>query len=183
MNRKLLTFLKNGTTTLLITIFVLSAVSLLPIPNNFKLLVVNGGSMEPELKPGSVILVLPKKDIISATTSLPKFQEGEIIAYLSGKETVTHRIVAVEQNQRKIFYQTKGDANPGADIKKVPEEKVLGKVIFSLPYLGYPISFAKTKTGYILLIIIPATTIIYGELLQIKNEIQKIIVKKKCPAI
>jgi len=178
--KTLLNLIYFGVFSTLIIFSALTAFSTFAGPLNFRLLTVQSGSMEPTLKLGSVILVLPKgNQIISPVGFLPKFQKGEIISYLAGKETITHRIVSLEKINGKIFYQTKGDANQGADVEKIPEEKVLGKVVFSLPYLGYFVSFAKTQTGYISLIIIPATIIIYSELLKIKGEIQKIIHKRK----
>jgi len=151
-------------------------------PGNFRLLVIQSGSMAPSLKPGSMILVWPKNQKMFSPVdgpSWPKFQKGEIITYSSGKESFTHRITSIEKKEGKIFYQTKGDANPGADVEKISEDKVLGKVAFSLPYLGSFIAFTKTQLGLILLIIIPATIIVYSELLKIKEEIQKIVLKRK----
>ncbi|MHA1331703.1 MAG: signal peptidase I, partial [Candidatus Hodarchaeales archaeon] len=109
-----------------------------------------------------------------------KYQKGDIITVAepaNPKVTLTHRIVDIEKRGDKIFYTTKGDANEEADTEKRPKENVLGKVILTIPYLGYPISFAKTTKGLIILIIIPAVIIIYDELRKIKEEIIKI--KKK----
>ena len=36
---------------------------------------------------------------------------------------------------------------------------VLGKTLFSIPLIGYVVEFAKTQTGLVLLIIIPAIII------------------------
>jgi signal peptidase len=153
-------------------------------PGNFRLLTVESGSMEPAIKSGSVILVLAKnKNLVSPIDFYPQFQKGEIITFLAGKETFTHRIVEVEEDGGKIFYKTKGDANPGADVEKIPQDKVLGKVIFSLPYLGFIVSFAKSQIGFIALIIVPATIIIYSEILNIKKEIQKIFYKRKVSVV
>ncbi len=178
--KALVNFVYTVTIIVFIAFGLITTYPVLSKKDNFRFLVVQSGSMEPKLKLGSVILVLPKKqEIISPVGFLPKFQKGEIISYLAGKETVTHRIVSLEKIDGKIFYQTKGDANQGADVEKIPEEKVLGKVAFSLPYLGYFISFAKTQMGFIALIIIPATIIVYSEILKIKEEIQKIVLKRK----
>ena len=68
---------------------------------------------------------------------------------------------------------TKGDANNGNDGEFVSPESVVGKVIFDVPYLGYPVGYAKTQQGFILLVIIPAVIIVYEELSKIKYEIQK----------
>ena len=47
---------------------------------------------------------------------------------------------------------------------------IIGKKIAAVPYLGFPISYAKTTPGLILLVIIPAVIIIYDEMQKIKKE-------------
>ncbi len=145
-------------------------------PWGFRLFVVTSGSMEPEIKTGSVVAVVPVKN----------YQEKDIITFLASgnslqkdsKSIVTHRIVAVKNDEGKVSYQTKGDANKSADSQIVFSDQVLGKVVYSLPYLGYPINFAKTQMGLILFIVIPATLIIYGEIQNIRKEIERILKRK-----
>lgn len=150
-------------------------------PSNFRLLVVQSGSMEPGIKIGSIILVSPL-DLFPAMVSPvaePKYKEGEIISYLSGKETFTHRVVSIEKSNDQFLYLTKGDANRAVDRELVEEKQITGKVFLSLPFLGYLIAFTKTQMGFIALIIIPATIIVYSEILNIKEEIRKMFLKRK----
>ena len=66
-------------------------------------------------------------------------KEGDIIAYgLSGGVSVLHRVVETDKNSR--IWRTKGDANEVSDPGAVSYEQYLGKMIFSLPYVGYLIS-------------------------------------------
>ncbi|MDP3998525.1 MAG: signal peptidase I [bacterium] len=159
--------------------------SFLKSPNSLRLLVVQSGSMEPTLKTGSVILLSSNpnpKEIISPTPS-PKYHPGEVVTYTNTKENFTHRVVSIQETNNQFFYETKGDANKASDVGKIPESKIIGKVILSLPYLGYPVSLAQTQKGYIFLIVVPATIIVYSEFLKIKEEIGKIISKKRAQAI
>ncbi len=78
----------------------------------------------------------------------------------------------MDDEGRKTF-QTKGDANEDPDYNDISENLVIGKVIFSFPYLGRVVSFAKTQIGFIVLVIIPATIIVYSELMSVKNELKK----------
>ena len=82
-------------------------------------------------------------------------------------------IVSKEEVQGKIAFQTKGDANQSADSEKFTKDGIIGKEIFKLPYIGYPVGYAKTTPGLILLIIVPAVIIIYDEMNKIKEEIKK----------
>ena len=50
---------------------------------------------------------------------------------------------------------------------------MIGKVISKIPYIGYPISFTRTLPGVIILIVIPATIIIYEEVGNIRKEWRK----------
>jgi len=150
----------------------LATVLTLKIPGNYKILLVQSGSMEPAIKRMGVVV----------TKSETEYRKDDIITVAepaNPEVSLTHRIVGVEEKAGQVFYTTKGDANEDADTEKRPKKNVLGKVIFSVPYLGYPVSFAKTQTGLIVMIIIPAVIIVYSELLNIKKEIKNLIDKKK----
>ncbi|MDO8340978.1 MAG: signal peptidase I [Candidatus Woesebacteria bacterium] len=162
---------------LLLVIAATVAASSLNIPGGIKLFTVQSGSMEPKIKKGSLII----------SKSFSTYSKDDIITFKSEKDgqninpkiTTTHRIYEVKYiNNVKIFV-TKGDANNAPDAGTVDESLVLGKVVFSVSFLGYPISFAKTKEGLIVLVVIPATIIIYGELLNIKNEAQRLMRERK----
>lgn len=153
------------------------AVSAFNLPNGLRLYNVQTGSMAPTIKAGSVIIVqlkdiYKKGDIITFTTD--KYRGA-----LNPKETTTHRIFSVKKTKTDTYYSTKGDFNPSPDIRLIKSDLVLGKVIGSVPYLGFPISLAKTPVGFFVLIIIPAGLIIFGEFINIKKEIIKILKKRK----
>lgn len=145
----------------------LTATSALGIPGSYKMLAVQSGSMEPVIKVGSLVIIKPTDD----------FQKGEIITFVdknNPKNAITHRILEIKKEGRKLFFITKGDANDVPDKERVFPNQVMGRMIFAIPFLGYPVSFAKTPVGLILLIILPAVIIIYGELQTIKGELVNI---------
>jgi len=165
----------------LVIFSVLATFSVFAGPGNLRLLTVQSGSMEPGIKIGSIILVSPLNlfPAVVSPVAGPKYKEGEIISYLSGKETFTHRVVSVEKSNDQFLYLTKGDANRAVDRELVEEKQITGKVFLSLPFLGYLVAFTKTQMGFILLMIIPATIIVYSEILNIKEEIKKIFLRRK----
>jgi len=133
-----------------------------PIAGKWQTLMVLSGSMEPKIKTGSIVLVK------GASTYKP----GDVVTFKGeGKTPTTHRIVAETQEG----FVTRGDANNADDFKKVQPQNILGKALFSIPYLGYLIAWAKTTAGLICLIVIPAVIIIYSEALAIQKELKKII--------
>jgi len=140
---------------------ILVVLSTLSPSDKYKLFTVQSGSMEPAIKTGSVIFTKKQND----------YQVGDIVTRETsdGEIPVTHRIVR-EENE---LFVTKGDANDGDDRDEFSKEKVIGKVYLKIPYLGYPVSFAKTSHGFILIIVIPAVILIYEELRKIKKEIKK----------
>lgn len=155
--------------------------TILFLTQGFKLYVVESGSMAPQLPLGAVVLVSPHaQEIVSPlVTALPRFHKGETITFKSGKEVFTHRIINSEEVAGQIFYITKGDTNKAGDRERVEEKQVIGKVVFSVPFVGYLVSFVKSQQGYIFLIIIPATLIIYNEIINIKEEVKKFLAKRK----
>lgn len=145
-----------------------TAITTLNLPGNYKLFVVMSGSMEPTIKTGSVVVIKPQKDYFN----------GDVITFqdpTKSKNTTTHRIVEASDSA----YLTKGDANKTSDMSEIRKSQILGKQILSVPFIGYVINFAKTQTGLIILIVIPAVIIVYNELLNIKNEAKKLILERR----
>jgi signal peptidase len=177
MFKKILTVVSNIALVIILLIGVLVLVSMLPFKNNFQVLSVMSGSMAPKIKMGSLIVIKPAKeykvnDIITFKFANSKNSKGE-------QENVTHRIIAIDEKNGVKFYTTKGDANNNPDTGRVAESDVVGKYIFRLPYLGYLIGYIKTLPGLILIIVIPATIIIYEESKNIKKAILEMREKRK----
>ena len=152
--------------TIILSVAVLLVASLLPIPGNYQIKVVLSGSMEPAIHTGSVVVIKP----------VDNYKIDDIITF--GKDTkkdipTTHRIVEMRVLSGEMLYKTKGDANNAADSQEVKESEVVGKMLFSVPYAGYLIDFARQPTGFILLVIIPAFIIIGDEIRKVWVEVKK----------
>jgi len=120
--------------------------------------------MEPKVKVGSIVVVLPSKN----------YYQGDIVSFKKSKNIITHRIFAKlypDGIRSKPIYKTGGDANEELDNWEVKNEEIIGKVVLIIPYLGYLANFAKTPWGFILLVISPATIIIYEELKSLIREL------------
>jgi signal peptidase len=132
--------------------------------NHYKVLVVQSGSMEPAIKTGSVVIISPE----------PDYKVGDIVTYRKNgfeNKTVTHRIVGMKVADDKTTYTTQGDANNGADMKNVDKSAIVGKVLLSVPYIGYAIDAARNPQGFIILIAVPSGVIIMGQVRNILKEI------------
>ena len=141
--------------------------TLIPIPGNFIVKIVKSGSMEPAIKTGGIVVIRPAGS----------YAVGDIITF--GKDTktqipTTHRIVEIQKGS----FLTKGDANDTVDPAPVMESEVKGKLIFSLPYIGFVLDFAKKPLGFALLVGLPALLVIIDEFLKIWWEIKSLREKK-----
>jgi signal peptidase len=134
----------NGVTTALVVIVVALAL-LLAGARLFGLQVytVLSGSMEPNYHVGSIIYV---KDVEPDT-----LQVGDAISFMISESTVaTHRIIEIlpdEEDPNVIRFRTKGDNNDIPDTNPVHCNNVLGKVVGTVPLLGYVSNFVQNPPG------------------------------------
>jgi len=162
-------------TSVLVFVCLITIFSLVGIPGGYRVFMVQSGSMEPIIKTGSLVLI----------KSSDTFSKGEVVTFLANPNeklskksiTVTHRIYSIDEKTGKFI--TKGDKNKTPDSEPIYKGQILGKMLFFVPYLGYLVDFAKTQIGFICLVIIPGTLIIYSELLSIKNEAKRLIEERK----
>lgn len=151
---------------LIVAISALMIISVLPIPGNFRLMTVLSGSMEPTIYTGSVVLVKPESD----------YKIGDVITfgpYSKTRPPVSHRINDIKIVGGQTFYTTKGDANNAPDAREIKKNEILGKILFSVPYIGYAIETTKKPYGFLAIVIFPAAAIIAEEVMKIKKEIAK----------
>lgn len=99
------------------------------------------GSMEPNYHVGSLIYV--------SKTDPEALQVKDPVTYrMSDGNVVTHRIVEVlEDPVSGICYRTKGDANNVVDGALLYPANVIGKPVFTIPYLGYVSWFVQNPPG------------------------------------
>ncbi len=100
------------------------------------------GSMRPAYEVGSLIYV---KQIEPA-----EIKAGDPITFVldDSLKVATHRVIAISPDGE--YFTTKGDANNAEDGTPVYYKNVIGKPVFTIPYLGYVSSFIGTKQGIIL---------------------------------
>ncbi len=119
------------------------------------------GSMEPNYNVGDIVIVkktdtdeLKNKDVITFYSSDPDM-EGQI---------VTHRIIDITEENGQRLFETKGDSNKIADLEKVEENDVIGKVEGRIPYVGKAATFMQTnRVAFFLIVILPMLVIMAME--------------------
>ncbi|MBS6341919.1 MAG: signal peptidase I [Eubacterium limosum] len=131
------------TTLLLIILIAMAAILFLPKLLGMTPLAVLSGSMEPTYHVGSLVYV---KDADPA-----EVQVGDPITFKISDDTmVTHRVVAIDTEAQT--FQTKGDANDNVDGGAVAYQNLVGKPVFTIPYMGYLAVYANTTTGMIVMV-------------------------------
>lgn len=156
----------------IVIVAVLLIVSVFPITGNYKLMIVQSGSMTPAIKMGSIVMVKPADD----------YKIGDVITFgpmTKTKAPTSHRIYDIKVVDGNPVYITKGDANNAPDQREITKREIIGKVLFDVPYLGFAVEFAKKPLGFALIIIVPAGIIVYDEVKNIIREIRKTREKTK----
>jgi len=129
--------------------------------------IIASGSMRPTLDVGDIVIVVP--------VDSSKIYVGDIIQYWQEEgEMTVHRVVDSLQTKGAKLFTTKGDANNAPDTEPVFANQIRGKIVFTMPKLGWiPIYFkaviagvwililANTSLTYIALTIIVLSTSIY----------------------
>ena len=144
----------NVINSILLGVLILLAVALVGVRLvGLDLYVVLSGSMEPEYKTGSVIYV--------KETEATELEVGDVITYQIDAETVaTHRIIEITEVDGDVAFRTKGDANEMEDATAVLANQVVGTPIFTIPNLGYLVSYIHTASGRYAVIAVGATLLL-----------------------
>ncbi len=126
---------------------------------DYQLKTVTSGSMSPEIPTGSVVLI---------DTSYPhahSLAPGQVITYAQASDPsqfITHRIVETTE----AGFITQGDANQSIDRGEVSASQIVGRVSYSVPYVGYIYGAVMTPLGMTMLVLVPALILVA---LEIKN--------------
>ncbi len=109
-------------------------------------------SMEPELSVGDMVIVkLANADEIA---------EGDVITFNPSSETdayLTHRVTQLfpdYQGTGVTCFKTKGDANETEDSFLVDSSRLIGKVAFHIPKIGYIVRFVQLKWYFVIPLVI-----------------------------
>lgn len=118
-----------------------------------EIMVVLSGSMAPTFNTGSVVAVKPIK--------FEEIKKGDIVTFKNEDDlTVTHRVVEITDG--KLI--TRGDANNGNDSIPVTADRVIGKVQYSVPLVGYAIDFIRSKVGMLVFLGVPGIYLIISQI-------------------
>ncbi|HUQ41586.1 MAG TPA: signal peptidase I [Candidatus Limnocylindrales bacterium] len=144
------TILGNLLTTIAFTVLLVLCLAFVGIRvSGFSTYIVTGGSMEPGIAKGSLVVVQP----VDASA----VRVGDVITFQQYDQTTTHRVTAITSDTRGLVFKTKGDANQVAD----PEEKIfaakVGMVKVAVPLAGYLTSSVQSYWRLVLTLLAAIT--------------------------
>lgn len=152
----------------------------------FGLYTIVSGSMEPNVSVYDVV--------IAVNQDISEIKVGDIITFISTWDatrgfTITHRVIDVTKNEAGEYQlYTKGDNNQTKDGGVVTQNNLVGKIVGRIPRLGKLQEFLATKTGWLIIVFIPAMAIIILDVIKIlklyvlKDQIDKVKTRKEALA-
>lgn len=134
----------NWITTAIVAVAVILAVLLVGVRlAGLQVFSVLSGSMEPVYHVGALIYV--------KTVDHEDLKIGDDITFMLNEDTVaTHRIIEIlpdEEDPEVLRFRTQGVANNSPDGTPVHCKNVVGKPVFTIPYLGYVSDYIQNPPG------------------------------------
>jgi signal peptidase len=123
-------------------------------------------SMTPSYQVGDIVVV--------RTGSISEIQEGDVITFnpsSDGETYLTHRVTQIftdYEGTGETCFKTKGDANDAEDNFVIDSGRVIGKVIFHVPKVGYLIRFVQLKWYFVVPLVV--LLLIWIKLLKLYSE-------------
>lgn len=117
------------------------------------------GDAEDHIETGDLIFV--------TETEASELEVGDVIAFMEGKVVVTHRIIEIQtDDDNKLQFITKGDANNATDQRPVSEDNLVGIYMSRIPKLGDFALFLQTPLGMVIFIGIPVFAFIIYDIIR-----------------
>jgi len=164
---KLKDILKNDyvKTALLVLIIIISVFAFwfglrAALATDFPLCGVASESMVPTLQVGDLIIVQGVSDARNIKAAFKNAPDpGDIIVFYNPRgnkdpnDLIVHRAVDKISRNGTWYFKTQGDANPGPDPKEVPEDYLVGKVVFfRIPIVGFITFLMRTPAAIIVVL-------------------------------
>ncbi len=130
-----------GIALLLVLIGFSAFTNLAPLTGR-QVFVIIGGSMEPAIPLGALVVTIPTDASVIAV--------GDVVTLRADNGAiVTHRVIRISDGSDGRSFETRGDANDSPDAGLVPSRVVVGVVSHYVPYAGYAREFLTTIPGMV----------------------------------
>jgi signal peptidase len=127
---------------LLVVLIAVSVLSRIAPLTGRDLFIIVGGSMEPSIPIGSLV--------ITTRTDAMTVAIGDVVTIRADNGVVvTHRVSRLVDLPEGRFFELKGDANEDPDGGLVPARAIVGAAEQFVPYAGYASQFLSTLAGVV----------------------------------
>ncbi|MFN8638840.1 MAG: signal peptidase I [Dehalococcoidia bacterium] len=172
------------TASMLAAVLGLAALFLGPRAFDVQPLIVLTGSMEPTLPTGGIAYMRPLARPSSAAppevdrdwTPTSAIRAGDIITFRVPRDprmTVSHRVIAVIEDEDGRRFQTQGDHSDHPDVQPVLASNVVGTVVFAVPRLGYVADWLRHGTSFLMLLGTPTAIVVLVESAKIARDARR----------
>lgn len=127
----------------------------MPGLGEWRVLSVLTGSMEPAIRTGDMVIVSRYSNEVP--------QAGDIVTYWrddQSRSLITHRVL---QRLENGYLQTKGDANQESDGGWTDPNRLVGKVVFTIPFAAYAQQLIKEPLSMVVIFAVFLVSIIYSQ--------------------
>ncbi len=120
------------------------------------------GSMEPTISAGDVV--------IDERVSPLEARIGDVVTFRDPEDQsrqLTHRVKGIRRQGSHLWFVTQGDANNTVEHWRISDDGSLGRVLYTVPWVGHVAVLTKTPLGLALLVMVPVLLLALDELLKI----------------
>jgi signal peptidase len=120
------------------------------------------GSMEPTIAAGDVVI----DERIPPTSA----QVGDIVTFRDPEDQsrlITHRVRKIRREGSHLWFLTRGDANNTFEHWRIAADGQLGRVVYTVPWVGHVAVISHTGLGLALFLIVPLLLLGLDELKRI----------------
>ena len=120
------------------------------------------GSMEPAIAAGDVVI---EERIAPAAARV-----GDVVTFRDPEDQsrlITHRVRSIRRDGSHLWFVTRGDANNTTERWRIAASGDLGRVAYTVPWVGHAAVITRTPLGLALLLIVPLLLLGLDELVRI----------------
>ena len=140
----------------------LAAAIAVPLAFGYRPHTVLTGSMEPAIAPGDVVMNQQVSPAAVAVGDVVTFRDPED----QGRQ-ITHRVRAIRPAGSHIWFVTQGDANNTTERWRIAADGELGRVAYTVPWVGHVAVLARTPWGLVTFLLVPVLLLGLDELRRI----------------
>jgi len=153
-----------GNVATVILVLVIAGFTFIYFSPDYNAYMVRSESMTPAINMGDMVITGPPDNPFGKDIS-----PGAVITYNHKGQLVTHRLLEINGDE----LVTKGDAVEDADPWQVTISDVQGVYLFRLPSLGYMSNFVRTRTGWLVAVLIPSVVAVCFIFREIRKELAR----------